>query len=122
MSWDIWVESPPCEHCGRPASAGELRNYTHNCNEMLRRSLAAVGRLDELGDRQLYALDGLPCARAAEMLAPALEWWSRSREALMRLNPENGWGDEASAFAFWRWVLNQCRSNPLATLMVRVSG
>ena len=115
MSWDIWVEM---DTGNGGALGGESRNYTHNCNEMMRRALGAVGKLAELGERHIYALDGMRCADAAALLVPAIGWWKTNRTKLTELNPPNGWGDEPSALEFWSWVQDQCIEHPAAVLRV----
>lgn len=114
MSWDAWVEIDTGN--GETLAAGDL-NYTHNCNEMMRRALDAVGELAPLGEHQLYALDGTSCAKAADILGRALHWWEQQpREFFKQFEPENGWGDADGAYRFWSAVKALCLKHPKATL------
>jgi len=119
MSWDVSVEYPPCKECGREESYSEpeMSNYTHNCNEMMRRSLEAVGQLEPLGESNLYALNGRPCAEIGPILKQATDWWAAQPEGVMDdLVPSNGWGHADTALKFWTGIADLCLEHPRATL------
>ena len=118
MSWDIEVE---IDTGNGNTLSGECRNYTHNCNSMMRLALAETGDLlDLLGEDHLYALDGRPCQEVGPYLQRAVAWWSENQSRMAELEPANGWGDSETALEFWTWVANECQRHPRAKL--RVSG
>lgn len=113
MSWHAWIEFDPdiCSSCGQSREI-DLGNYTHNCNKMMRLALNEVGHLEELGERDLYALDGESCLEWGPKLVEAIDWWSANYKEVAVLNPVNGRGDCHSAFVWWRDLAMQCHSNP----------
>jgi hypothetical protein len=118
MGWDCCVE---IDSGNENMLTGDDRNYTHNCNEMMRVSLDAIGELEPLGERHLYALDGKSCAEIGPILQKAMDWWRKQPSSVMAAyEPSNGWGNQKSAYDFWLWVAEQCLDHPLGTL--RLSG
>lgn len=113
MGWDFHVEM---ETGAAEASVVEqtCRNYTHNCNSMMRRALDAVGALGGLGDAELYALDKKPCTEVSALLEPAIEWWRANRQIVVELAPINGFGNEPGALAFWSAVQSLCAEHSRA--------
>jgi len=109
------MKTKPCQTCGHNYSL-RIGDFTHNCNEMMRRAMDAVGTLALLGEHHLYNLQGMTGAAAAELLVPAMEWWKQNRDAMADLVPENGWGSEASALDFWGRVAKACVDHPDGTL------
>ncbi len=115
MGWDFHVEM---ETGGSEPTVIEPSlssgSYTHNCNGMMRKALQAVGALEGLGEWHMYNLDRKPCAEVSALLGPAIEWWKNNRGAMVDLVPENGWGDEPGAFAFWSGVQSFCAEHSRA--------
>ena len=120
MGWSAWVEINTGN--GYSIGTGDFElSHTHNCNEMIRKALDAVGELEPLGERYLYALDGKPCDKVANILSRALMWWeTQPKDYFKQFEPDNGWGTAETAFKFWSEVHLLCAKHPIAVL--RLNG
>lgn len=120
MSWDASIEHPD-ESEFEFEFESESWNYTHNCNQMMRNALEAIGELEKLGERHLYNLDGISVAEVVRIFEPALLWWRGHCKLQAKHNAPNGWGDEPSAYRFWRVILVAAKRSS-ADGYLRLSG
>jgi hypothetical protein len=82
-------------------------NYTSNCSPMWRKAGA-----------NLREMDGMPARDAAPVLAAAVDAMRADPESYRAMNPENGWGDYATAMQFLASIHAVCVEHPLTTLQV----
>jgi hypothetical protein len=113
MSLDVYLEGPPCAHCGRGGEVLHSGNITHNLNVM-----ASVAGLY----KPLWRPEELGLTMAGELvdlLTRGLAWLTDHPDEAKSHNPSNGWGDYDGLVRFTRAYLDACKANP--TALVRVS-
>jgi hypothetical protein len=115
MSLDIYLESPPCEHCGRGDDTVWQYNVTHNLARMADAAglYQVMWRPEEIG--VVTAADALPHLRAG---------WDRltandNVDAMLALSPTNGWGTYDGLCRAVSAYIGACVDYPHA--LVRVS-
>jgi len=128
MSFDVYLEYPPCATCGCDGHSGGSFNLTHNVNTIVDRCLVAGGatkaKRDEAGyaERSWGRLDGwtgaeaLPIVTAAVVAAHDVA----RLEEFKALEPENGWGSLESVQRCLTELLEMCATHPKAR--IRTSG
>lgn len=108
MSYDIWLESKPCEHCGRFGNDPDCPDPTYNLTPIFHFALTGedqpnpeVGIFEEVvlhkptdAPRGLRVLTGKTGAESIPMLEVAHERLlsQDNRERLLAMEPENKWG------------------------------
>ena len=123
MSYDTHVAIDTGSGLVVVASAG---SYTSNVGPMFYAVLPGPyeggGRYDGEGESEprggLPGLSGLTCQQAAEILREGVKQMAGRRKEMLRLNPENGWGDYEGALRYLRDCLEVCERHPLATFCV----
>lgn len=109
MSWDI---SLGVEVDGHWAEISDTwRNYTHNCNRMIR---------DAGLTEWPYAVDGWEASTLGERLATALDVLRSDPDRYRAMDPANGWGSYDTLVLVLDEVVELCRSYPSA--QVRMSA
>lgn len=122
MSYDIYLNSVPCDHCGRTGEHPETLNPTYNLTPIFDLALtgepppnagvseAAVVLLGKETDRPrgLRVLNGRKGADTIRQLTQALADLNdpAKRAAFVALEPPNKWGDLKGAI----WVVEQMLS------------
>lgn len=112
MSLDVYLMSPPCEHCGRGEDTLWERNITHNLAPMADAAglYKVMWRPEEIG--VVTAADALPHLRAG---------WDRlnaDSAAMLALSPANGWGTYDGLRDFVSAYIGACVDNPAAVIRV----
>lgn len=103
MSWDIWLA---VDVDGQSVELPDTwRNYTHNCNRMVR---------DAGLEEWPYEVAGWSADRLGRRLADTIECLERDPEKYRAMNPANGWGDYDSLLVALREVLASCERYPSA--------
>jgi hypothetical protein len=106
MSYDVSIACPACEH------DMFWRNYTSN----------VVGMWDlAMPKLHLRDMDGRPVAECLPHLREGVAWMESNREACLKHEPGNGWGDYDGALAFLAAVLDACVNAPAGSA-VKVSA
>lgn len=121
MSYDIYLEAKPCDHCGAAKPEPDLPNPTYNLTPIFDLALtgedlpnAATGEvavvlLGAATDRPrgLRLLNGKTGTESMAMLNAALDRMAdeRLRDQFLELQPKNGWGDFDGA----RRTMNELR-------------
>ena len=111
MSWDIYLERPKCDHCGRDSETVFERNYTHNMNGAIREAWGGKCWKDVDGKRAEDVLPSLRHAIAMLRNEPA---------AFKRYEPGNGWGSVEGVTKFLEDCARAMEESPGA--IIRVSG
>ncbi len=109
MSYDIWLESKPCEHCGRKGGEPDCPDPTYNLTPIFHFALTGedqpspeVNIFEEVvlhkpttSPRGLRVLTGKTGRESHALLLEAHERLldPANRERLLKLEPENKWGD-----------------------------
>ncbi len=108
MSYDIWLESKPCEHCARRGSEPDCPDPTYNLTPIFHFALTGedqpspeVGIFEEVvlhkptaAPRGLRVLTGKTGTESLPLLGDAIVRLCAPahREHLLKLEPENRWG------------------------------
>lgn len=85
MSWDVGFE------LNGHRFEGSSWNYTHNCNEMMRKA----------GLDWIYNLDGLKVKDTIPQFEMMLENLKADPERYREMNPSNGWGNYDELVSIW---------------------
>ena len=110
MSYDVRLEiDTGGEH---RAWVTECRSPTYNLGGMFREALGVS--MQKHGDEP--ALDGMLAADALVIVSAALTRMAAEPGVFRALNPPNGWGNYDSAVEFLRWLQDECRNHPKATV------
>lgn len=99
MSYDIYLENPDYDH---------NINYTSNVSEMW---LTKEGT-------HLSDLHGMKAKEAIRILRTMAQDMVIDRDELIKLNPENGWGDFNGALQTIFECIDLCKVSPESTFMI----
>lgn len=112
MSLDIYVEYPPCEHCGSDGHSVEVMddeavrlNYTHNVSDMWRKAGCYEA---------LYRSEGVKASILLPTLRQSLAHMQDNPKEYLPLNPPNGWGSYEGAMKFLERVIAVLARHPNA--------
>lgn len=113
MSYDVYLEAPPCDHCQRAGAEPDLPDPTYNLTPIFDLALSGEGlpnaEVSEVAmvlmgaatdrPRGLRLLSGKTGAESMALLNAALDRMGdeRFRPRFLELQPSNGWGDFAGA-------------------------
>ena len=82
MSADVWIETPPCNDCGRSYPPGAELNITYNLSGMLRAA----------GFKGWQEILGEDAQEVGAHIMDVLDHMAQDDERWRSMNPENGWG------------------------------
>jgi hypothetical protein len=128
MSFDVYLEHPHCEHCGRRDADVFWFNLTHNVNCIVDACLVAGGATRAKNDEQYYVerswgrLNGWRAGDLIDILTRAAQVANDPDRAdeFRAMEPDNGWGTLDSVRRKLDELLEACRANPSA--FIRASG
>lgn len=114
MSLDIFVEYPPCEHCGSDGHRiNDVLDYGEegrlNCTHNLRKMWLLAGCYEAL-----YCSEGVKAASLLPTLRQALAHMQDNPKEYLPLNPPNGWGSYEGAVKFLGRVIATLARHPNA--------
>lgn len=111
MSYDFYIDGNYCQECKRGDTIAE-RNYTSNVSGMW---YAAIdGGLIQWG----YEKGPVLLGDIASKLESGVKHMRANEEALVKLEPSNGWGNYKGALDVLEWLLGYSRTNPGAYLRI----
>lgn len=102
MSWDIWLKT---ELDGHEVSVWGGRNYTHNCNRMIR---------DAGLPEWPYSVEGWRAGELYERLDEVIANLVANPKKYQAMDPPNGWGSYDTLIPAIREVRDQCQKYPSA--------
>jgi len=132
MSFDVYLDSPRCNHCGSGGETVYSFNLTHNVNEIVDRCIKGyecqngpvVAKTGDSSyqDRSWGRLEGWKASDAVPVLEAALHEATdpERRKEWLSLEPSNGWGKLEVVVEVMKEFLAACKDNPGCT--IRTSG
>lgn len=84
-------------------------NITHNISQMWRES----GCYDVI-----YSDSPVPVEEAIPVLEKAVDYFTKNKKSLERLNSKNGWGLYEDAYIFISKLLAECKKRPKTILII----
>lgn len=135
MSFDVYIGTPACDHCGRGSNDICAGNYTANMGGYFRWALSDdgephpddIGRSDSrdaiFGNRTIEGgipgLDGMTAADVIPMVDRAIMRTEGATMAFLKsMNASNGWGDCMTACAYLLSIRDACIECPEGTIRV----
>ena len=107
MSWDV---SLGVEVDGQLVEISDTwRNYTHNCNRMIR---------DAGLTEWPYSVHGWAASTLGERLSAALDVLRSDPDKYRAMDPENGWGSYDTLVPLLEQVVESCRQYPSARVQM----
>lgn len=127
MSWDLSIKVPGCERCGRGEDYPYERNYTHNCNAMIRAASIHPFPHQEVSTFAEVILrapttgecwgdyNDKPAKEAGAFASRIADELERDPEKYRPMQPENGWGSYDTVIELCRAVARACAEYPEGT-------
>lgn len=104
MSLDLSISSNSCKHCGRGGETEIELNYTYNASPMWH----AIYPKDE----GMVQIDGMKGKEAEPKIVYAIYEMKTRKNAMKKLEPDNGWGSYEGFLLFLYKILEACKEYP----------
>ena len=103
MSLDLYLRETPCETCGHQREDFNI-NYTYNASHMWYEIYP--------DDDGMVHIEGMTGEEALNKLEYAYQYMKKNREALIKLEPPNGWGSYNGFLGFIEDCIAACKEHP----------